>query len=232
MKNETVSSTQDAVSIPGLNIPAYLGLIQNPYDTQVVFNLIRTLSNSENLKDLSLSFGAATAVDPGLQELYRSRYAPLYPTNQDLLKLPKGSLGQTLAEHLISNKIELDFQGIDKSNIFERQANISDYARLRALRLHDILHVLIGADTSPIGESMVAAFQAAQYSNTFQSVTVSFLLLHVAFFENKKLHGCIKSVSQAFETGLRATPAYGVPWEDFLGESLASLRERFNISQV
>jgi len=220
------------IDIPGLNIEAFLKTVQSPYDTQAVFDKIRTLATSSALPYLSTSMREQFDKDEGLHALYVERYAPRYLTNDELMECPANSLGRSLGEHLIRNNITLEFQGIDMSQIYDKQQDIYDYGRLRALRVHDILHVLLGADTSPIGEGVVSAFLAAQYTATFHSMSIATMSLHVAFFDNAKLPVWIKGLSDALQAGARATPVFGVAWESLLNEDLEMLRERFKITPV
>jgi ubiquinone biosynthesis protein Coq4 len=218
--------------IPGLDVLAFLKLIESPYDTQAVFDLIKTALNAPNYPDIGHCFLVGTEKDQGLQKLYREGYVPRFPTNEELLKNPPGSLGRLLADHLISNNISLDFQGIELHNIYDKKENFVDYSRMRGLRVHDILHVVLGADISPIGEGQAAAFQAAQYGAMIHATTLSFVGMHVAFYESKKLYGWILLLGEALQAGMAATPFYGVPWEEYFAENLDDLRRRFNIRKL
>jgi ubiquinone biosynthesis protein Coq4 len=222
----------DSKALPGLNIPAFLKLIESPYDTQAAFDLIRTLVGSSEFARISQCFLQNTEADKELQEMHRARYCPRFPTNEELLDNPPNSLGRRLADHLITNKISLDFQGIDLHNLYNKMESFLDYTRLRSLRVHDILHVMLGADISPIGEGQVGAFQGAQYGGIFHAVTISFVTMHVAFIESERMHRWMELLNEALEAGRKAPSFYSIAWEKYFAEDIDVLRRRFNIPKL
>lgn len=222
----------ESISIPGLNIPAFIKAIQIPYDTQNVFEIIKGLVKSENYETLSKCFRQGTAKDEGLQALYRERFAPRYPSNDELLTNPPKSLGRILGEHMVRNNITLDFQGIDTSIVDDGGLGFDDYVRQRGLRVHDILHVMLNADTSPIGEGLVGAFQGVQYGAIIHMLITYFMGMHVAFYQTEKHHRWTILLGEAMEAGRKAVPFWGVPWESLMAEDIDVLRERFKITKL
>jgi ubiquinone biosynthesis protein Coq4 len=218
-------------AIPGLDIPAFLQLIENPYETQSVFDLYGHMVKSGRFNEVNQCYMKAAEKDSALLELYANRYHPRFPTKAELLKMPPGSLGWHLGRHLEANAITPDFQGIDTTGAFAKQETFAEYARMRGLRLHDVLHVLLGVDTSPIGEGQVSAFAAAQYCHPFHTTILSYTFAHLLFFQPESVHDGLKAINRAFSMGLKAQPYYGVPWEDYLSDSLESLRRRFGFLQ-
>jgi ubiquinone biosynthesis protein Coq4 len=215
--------------IQGLNVDAFLKCIHDPYDTQSVFDLFGGMVTSGRYAELSQCYVHNAKCDCALMELFEKRYAPRFPTIPEMEKLPANSLGRVLAEHLVRNKIDLGFTGIDISKSYGKQETFEQFLRTRSMRTHDILHVLIGADTTPICEGQVAAFGAAQYSAPSHAMIQSFLLAHLQFFDPAYLHEGMKAMHAAFAAGLKAAPYLGVAWEEFLGEDIGALRKRFGI---
>lgn len=221
----------ETINIQGLDAPVFLRAIESPYDTQNVFDFVKSIRNAANYETLAQCFTRAVESDEGLHRLYSERFAPRYPTNDELLQNPANSFGRALGEHMIRNGITLDFQGVDTSSVAATEA-FHDYVRNRALRVHDMLHVLVGGDTSPIGEGQVAAFQAAQYSAVIHTSIVAFITMHVAFLESQRLARWTHLLNEALTAGQRATPFLGVPWELHMAEDLVGLRNRFKIAKL
>lgn len=219
------------IQIPGLDIPAFLRAVESPYDTQNVFNLIKTMVQSPNAAYLGQALREATASDQGLKQLYNDRFIPKLPTNDELLAYPEHSLGRTLGEHLIRNKINLDFEGIN-THVYDRNETFDEYVRQRALRIHDVLHIVTGADTSPMGEGQLSAFQWAQYKAAFHSIAVSYKTLHVCFYDHERVSEWIHLLTEALNAGQKAVPVFGIPWELYWAENVDELRERFKINKL
>ncbi|MEM9161927.1 MAG: Coq4 family protein [Cyanobacteria bacterium P01_F01_bin.4] len=74
-----------------------------------------------------------------------------------LSQLPKGTLGHEYAQHMQANNI----QPLQISPDLQQEAKQDPFA-LRFTLSHDILHVLLGFDTSYAGEAGVLSFTMAQ----------------------------------------------------------------------
>lgn len=88
---------------------------------------------------------------------------------EELSRYPQGTLGREYAEHMKANHI----QPLNISPQLEEVARRNVFA-LRYVVTHDILHVLLGFDTSYAGEMGVLAFNVTQ--NYSKSLKLSFWL--------------------------------------------------------
>lgn len=94
---------------------------------------------------------------PQVAALFAEVYDPeLVP--EALLAMPEGSLGRTYANFIRDN-------GIDPLGTLLAMgpaANLAQYVFKRAYKLHDIMHVVLGCDTSILGEVRIVSFSLGQ----------------------------------------------------------------------
>jgi hypothetical protein len=100
--------------------------------------------------------------------------------------------------------------------------------RIKAVRYHDLHHLVTGYDTDFIGEAEIAAWELGSGCTRFPTAWVlNSLALLLGFPRGAK------RVAQAFARGCRTQNLYPEPFADsLLEEQLGELRERLGLAEV
>ena len=114
---------------------------------------------------------------PALAALYDEGYDPEIDVER-LLAFPEGTLGREYARMIRANKIDPlgDLLALD------RPKNLLEYTFRRAYKLHDVMHVALGCDTSILGEVRIVSFSVGQTTNDDEraaSLALAVLFLHL-----------------------------------------------------
>jgi ubiquinone biosynthesis protein COQ4 len=213
--------------IPGFDIDAFLKVCQDPNRTQETLNIGKKFVEFPAPSELFGPLSEAVSKSEGLQRLFRDRYLPRLPKMDELAAFPEGSLGKELANHLTSNQINLEFAGLDTAHYYDQIKTPVEYLRMRALRLHDIQHVVAGLSTSLLDEYALAAFQYGQFASPYYSVVLASGLIHFTFYRPREVPQLMDVVSQYYEIGKRCELWLGVPWEEHWETPLVELRARY-----
>ena len=89
---------------------------------------------------------------PELMALFEEGYDPEMRVDE-LERLPGGTLGREYARFIADNKIDPLGDLLE----LERPKNPLEYMFRRAYKLHDVLHVVLGCDTSVLGEVRIVS---------------------------------------------------------------------------
>lgn len=184
------------------------------------------------------AFVASFHTDPEKRRWYEERYlAPDY-TIEDLAKMPKGSLGRTYHDHIVSNGLSIDllrgykaFQdGLEKSGLLTDMPDEMKYATLRGFQLHDILHPLTGYDTSPTGEIALQAFGLAQIRQVYAAVWMTVTAARFTFVDPSSVEPMMDAMSAGWQHGRRARNVMYTRWEELFSLPLDELRREFRLT--
>ena len=94
---------------------------------------------------------------PALVALFREGYDPALASER-LLRLPDGTLGREYARFLRDNRID----PLATLLALERPQTTLEYLFRRAYKLHDLMHVVLGADASVLGEVRIVSYTLGQ----------------------------------------------------------------------
>jgi ubiquinone biosynthesis protein Coq4 len=178
--------------------------------------------------------------DPASAALLAERYVgPLYDIDE-MLKMPKGSLGWTYGRVMSEMGYDPQFYRIP-----DRFDSDEQYINFRVYKTHDIHHLLTGYSMDNFGELGVISVFAGQIG--FPGFVFTDLLsLLMAFFGSEQLYHeaedpieqartlgyRFRLISDGIETGLNAKPLFPVKWEEILDRPIDELRSEFNITPV
>ncbi|MEM8806674.1 MAG: Coq4 family protein [Cyanobacteria bacterium P01_G01_bin.38] len=142
-----------------------------------------------------------------------------------LSQLPRGTLGHEYAQHMQDNQI----QPLKISPDLQQEAQQSPFA-LRFTLSHDILHVLLGFDTSYAGEAGVLSFTMAQrYSfalSAYQPVlTVLYPLIFSAEGEQMRAN-----IHRGETLGRQATCLLAYPFEKDWARPITDIRAELGLT--
>ncbi len=207
-------------------LKAIVTLSKNPDQTGEVFSILdsiaRSLPDSERKKygDIFLSY-------LGFKELYMAKQHPDMPYEIDqLLLLPENTLGHHYARHMRDNNLNPEFYPEVKGN------SPLQFARLRLLKTHDILHTISGFNTSHAGELGLQAFYLAQFpASPFPVAILASGFLGLLQSKNFNERGeVMEHISKGYERGKAAKPILFRKWEDDWESDIEGLRNNLNIT--
>jgi len=141
---------------------------------------------------------------PGLMALYEEGYDPEM-TVERLERLPDGTLGREYARFIRSNQIDPLGDLLE----LERPKNPLEYMFRRAYKLHDVLHVVLGCDTSVLGEVRIVSYsvgQAREGDGDAANLALAVLLLHLTLRKPGEFKEAIRLADEWMRLGAEAAP--------------------------
>jgi ubiquinone biosynthesis protein Coq4 len=162
------------------------------------------------------------AAQPALVALFREGYDPeLAP--ERLLRLPDGTLGREYARFILDNRID----PLATLLALESPKTTLEYLFRRAYKLHDLMHVVLGADASVLGEVRIVSYtlgQAQGDSPRAPAMALAVLFMNIGLRRPHEVHEAIRLAHAWQELGARS------PWhvtfrvEDWLERPIEEVR--------
>jgi ubiquinone biosynthesis protein COQ4 len=199
-------------------IDSFIHLIDHPAEFEAIYNLDEILRRTE----LSHTACDHLKTHPEVAAIIQERYiGPAIDLDQ-LLKLPKPSLGYQYALHLKTNQFE---------PIFYRQQTFSDdigYLTFRRSQSHDIQHVITGFGADLAGEVGLQAFALAQTRSPLAVPLMANAMMH-AHNSPAMLSDIMAQMHHGWEMGLRAKPFLAQKWEDNWEKPVSQWRQDLQV---
>lgn len=136
-----------------------------------------------------------------------------------LVQLPPETLGGAYARHMIS-------LGLDPAAFLTPEDN---WLEQRIAIGHDIFHVIVGCDASPVGEFGVAAFTLVQYWDLLNVFVLSFVPLSLTNPRWTMKLGL--ALVRGFRMGWVSRPVVAYAVEDNWDKPLVQVRQELGIGQ-
>lgn len=170
----------------------------------------------EQVRDLEAS-------SPALVELFRERYDPEL-SDAHLERLPEGSLGREYHRFLRAN----DLTPLKTLLAMGEPTNLLEYLARRAYKLHDLMHVVLGADASVLGEVRIVSYTIGQTRNPgarAPAMALAVLFMNIGLRRPHEMRQAIRLAAEWLAVGERA--AWHVTWrvEDWLEKPVVEVRE-------
>ena len=186
----------------GVNALLY-GALRNPSEERV-----RTLNERE----------------PRLAALFAERYDPEIGLDR-LERLPDGTLGREYARFMRDNEIE------PLGDLLEIPAptNVIEYTFRRAYKLHDVMHVVLGCDTSILGEVRIVSFSVGQRfadDGAAADLALAVLFLHLALRKPGEFKEAIRLAQEWMALGERSKFYATFRLEDLMERPVPEVREQ------
>jgi ubiquinone biosynthesis protein Coq4 len=145
---------------------------------------------------------ALTEREPRLAALFAERYDPEIGVDR-LESLPDGTLGREYARFMRDNKID------PLGDLLEIPAptNVVEYTFRRAYKLHDVMHVVLGCDTSILGEVRIVSFSVGQRfadDGAAADLALAVLFLHLALRKPSEFKEAIRLAQEWMALGERS----------------------------
>ncbi len=165
---------------------------------------------------------ALEAASPALVALFREGYDPDV-TPERLERLPDGSLGREYARFIQSNGIT----PLKTLLAMGEPTTTVQYLFRRAYKLHDLMHVVLGADASVLGEVRIVSFtlgQTRRRDGRAPALALAVLFLNIALRRPHEIQEAIRLSAQWLAAGERS------PWhvtcrvEDYLEKPVEEAR--------
>ncbi|MBC7740671.1 MAG: hypothetical protein H7061_00640 [Bdellovibrionaceae bacterium] len=226
-----LSQTPTVPLIPGLDLTAFMNFASNPSNTQSILDVQKGLLAAPNRAQMAQWIIKAIG-DSDFQHLLNERYSPEFPTNAQLQACPENSLGRALVKHLTANNIQLDFAGLDLSMFYGKELSPIAYFGIRSLRIHDILHTVLGLGVTALDEYFIASFTLAQYHSAYHMLLISSGFMHMTFHDPENVPKFIEGIMRFYNLGLKAKFVTGYRFEDNFATPLAEIRRELNLHEL
>lgn len=157
--------------------------------------------------------------DGDARALIEERYTKGFLTLDELKTYPKNSLGYLMFK-------QIDDEGLDVYPLIDMsQFSEKEYLRERRREIHDVLHVVLGYDTSLIGEASLNTFLASQSGMPVCLMIPAGVMLKYIFQEPDQVKPLMDSLFEAWKWGKASRSPFGIRWEEYLKQDVDSLRE-------
>jgi ubiquinone biosynthesis protein COQ4 len=183
------------------------------------------------------------ARDPACQALINERKLCGPYNSEQLLAMPKGSLGHTYATALQAMGYDINF--FPEPSFYNNLEEDADYINYRVYATHDIHHIVSGFSLDNFGELGVVSISVAQFSHPGLAFTDLIAML-MAWLHTDSLIDELETleeqartavyafnmISKGLEMGLAAQPLFPVLWEERFEQNLDELRAELGITPV
>jgi ubiquinone biosynthesis protein Coq4 len=197
----------------------FMEIVKAPYgDFAAIGNLSRATSDTESLQQIIESLSRHPQAKSAIQERFQLGKIDLL----QLHRLPTDTLGYAYAAHMLDN-------GLKPLQIPSAEDDYT-YLGLHMTEIHDIWHVVTGADTSIEGEIQLHAFTAAQlHFARFYLTMLARSLLKTAIDAIEQADQHMDALTRGWMMGKQAHPLFGIRWNTLWEMPLEHLRAELNI---
>jgi len=161
--------------------------------------------------------------EPAIAALFEEEYDPEMDVER-LQSLPDGTLGREYARFIRANAID------PLGDLLELPApkNVLEYTFRRAYKLHDVMHVVLGCDTSILGEVRIVSYSVGQRrgdDGAAADLALAVLFLHLALRKPGEFKEAIRLASEWMALGERSKLYVGFRLEDWMDRPVDEVRE-------
>jgi ubiquinone biosynthesis protein COQ4 len=155
-----------------------------------------------------------------------------------LADLPAGSFGRAYYDHIVANNLDRKLASgyrkfhemLEASGVLKDMPGDVKYKTLRGFQIHDLLHIVTGYDTTPLGEIALQAFGLAQMPNLYNGMWVATVTTRMTYLDPMSQAPLMDAISAGWQFG-RACPNLNlVRWEEMLSRDLKELRAAYGIA--
>ncbi len=202
------------------------GTLDNVFDLEDGFDKTIWMNNCiEKLKE-----------DPDSARMLEERYMGPEYNLDDLIKLPKNSLGYTYAKLMKTMGFEPHFyRSRDRPSLDD----LSDYVTMRVRKTHDLYHTISGFNMY-IGEVGVIALNVTQYAYP-AFMLIDLIAVAAACFpglakipESEKIQSSLvfDTLSKGLEMGREAKSLFPVKFEEMIEMPIEDVRKELKITPI
>lgn len=200
-------------------------LVENPEDLHHGFDLL-TRSYTTAAADAAR---AALRSDPAIAPLVAERYWGAWPSLEELLAMPEGSLGQAYAS-------QFGAAGLGRLPEPELTAGCREddaWLHLRVRHTHDLWHVVTGCPTTAAGEAAINGFNVMQLRWPGAAMLIGADLMHRCLEGPKPGEPDIgAAVAFGLQLGEACAPLLAQRWEQGWQRPLTAWRQDLGITPL
>lgn len=205
---------------------AIRGLVRDPDDTTLVFDLIDALAGNA----IERAFLRFRATESGARLLAeRPSLLEVLSDRERLLALPVGTLGRTYGEFMSREEISANGLVGASERLGERDPSIPEeryWFGERLRDMHDLWHVVTGYNRDLVGEASLLAFTYAQVRNRGIGFIVAVAYLKAG---GRELPWARPMIRAAYRRGKAAAYLPAVEWEKLLEKPLDEVRRELGV---
>jgi len=162
------------------------------------------------------------ASSPELEALFREGYDPELAETQ-LERLPDGTLGREYLRFLRANGLT----PLRTLLAMGEPRSLPEYLARRAYKLHDLMHVVLGADATVLGEVRIVSYTLGQTRKPgarAPAMALAVLFMNIGLRRPHEMREAIRLAAEWLAVGERT--AWHVTWrvEDHLQKPVAEVR--------
>jgi ubiquinone biosynthesis protein COQ4 len=194
-------------------------LVRDPHKLNEVFEIADALATAEALDPVIHRLRKAESVDRAFAD--KHRIVVSIPT---LRKLPEGTLGRALAEHMIAANLD------PRSIPTLPSSTDMDYFRAHLYETHDIWHVVTGFGTDFVGELGLQGFYLSQIPSPLPSLLLAVGFLRSAIYDHALAEPLVEEIVRGWTLGRATPPLFGARWDELWELPLAEVRRRVGMA--
>ena len=164
---------------------------------------------------------------PKVQELLANRPSPLWPDLEQMAAMPKDSLGWCVHRRL--EKLGISFL-VNQSQIPQSQTD-EEFAKIRAARLHEIHHTILGLPITVAGEAAATAFYASTGSIPFDIGILTSWMLRGAYAPSER-RLIWDAIGFGIAVGQKVPELFSPRWEEGWERSITDWQDELGISEL
>jgi ubiquinone biosynthesis protein COQ4 len=160
---------------------------------------------------------------PALAALYEEKYDPEIDLAR-LEALPAGSLGHEYARLMRDNGLD----PLGDLLALGAPQNLLEYSFRRAYKLHDVMHVVLGCDTSVLGEVRIVSYSVGQRrgnDGAAADLALAVLFLHLALRKRQEFKEAIQLAQEWLRLGEQTKLYVTFRLENLMDRPVAEVRD-------
>lgn len=168
---------------------------------------------------------ALAQASPELRALFDERYDPPLDLER-LATLPDGTLGREWVRFVTANGI----RPLETLLAFGTPQNLLEYQFRRAYKMHDLMHVVLGADASVLGEVRIVAYSLGQAPSRdagrvrAPAMALAVLVMNIGLRRPHEMREAVALAAAWLRVGERSPWHVALRVEDWLEKPVAELR--------
>ena len=174
---------------------------------------------------------------PGAEACIEEGYLSEPLSLERLERCAPGTLGAGFYRFVVDNQLEANLarnyhefnKQLHASGKLDRLPPSMSFMMLRGFQIHDMLHVLTGCDSTPLGELKLAAFYLAQLRFPYHAMRLAVTMTHMAFVSPEIMTQAMDVMAEGWLYGRRVQNLNFHRWEDELDTPLVELKRRFGL---
>ena len=164
---------------------------------------------------------------PKIKDLLDNRPSQTWPDLEQMAAMPNGSLGWCVHRRL--EKLGISFL-VDQSQASESQTD-EEFVAIRAARLHDIHHTILGLPITVAGEAAATAFYASSGSMPYQIGVLSSLMLRGAYAPSER-RLIWDGIGFGIAVGQQVPELFSPRWEEGWEKSIIDWQDELGLSEL